>query len=124
MMQSEFEDLTGITVKWEDYHNIIEPMYIAADLPKQEFVKIINLDYFNQRPFEPYMIMRQNVMYDSDRTWEPVRKMIANSRISALNDFYFLMDQIHEELDTEWRYDAVPAKSLKGDVYLDGCSNN
>lgn len=44
MMKQEFEELAKINVTWETYSKIIEPMYIAADLPKQEFIKLLNLN--------------------------------------------------------------------------------
>lgn len=43
MMKEEFERLANIEVTWETYSKVIEPMYIAADLPKQEFIKLLNL---------------------------------------------------------------------------------
>lgn len=53
MTQQEYENLTGTTVSVEDYRNIIEPMYMATDLSKQEFVKTINSDQFKQQEPEP-----------------------------------------------------------------------
>lgn len=46
MMKEEFERLAGYEVSFDDYQKIIEPMYIAADLDKQEFVKCINKNRF------------------------------------------------------------------------------
>ena len=46
MMQYEFESLAGYKVSYEDYVNILEPMYMATDLPKDEFVKCINKKRF------------------------------------------------------------------------------
>ena len=43
MMWKEFEDLAKIEVTYETYSKVIEPMYIAADLPKQDFIKLLNL---------------------------------------------------------------------------------
>jgi len=43
MMWKEFEELAKIEVTFETYSKIIEPMYIAADLPKQDFIKLLNL---------------------------------------------------------------------------------
>ena len=43
MMWKEFETLAKIEVTYETYSKIIEPMYIAADLPKQDFIKLLNL---------------------------------------------------------------------------------
>ena len=43
MMKEEFERLAKIDVTHETYSKIIEPMYLATDLSKQEFVKLLNL---------------------------------------------------------------------------------
>lgn len=50
MMQHEFEALAGYEVSTEDYDNIIEPMYMAVNLSKQEFVKTINKKRFALKP--------------------------------------------------------------------------
>ena len=42
MMKHEFEKLAGYEVSYEDYTKIIEPMYMATDLSKAEFVKCID----------------------------------------------------------------------------------
>jgi len=42
MLREEFEKLAGYKVSAEDYHRIIEPMYMATDLDKKAFVKSIN----------------------------------------------------------------------------------
>lgn len=42
MMQQEFERLAGYEVSDETYNKIIEPMYLATNLSKTEFVKILN----------------------------------------------------------------------------------
>ena len=46
MMKHEFEALAGYEVSHEDYNNIIEPMYMATDLSKQDFVKVIDRKRF------------------------------------------------------------------------------
>lgn len=46
MMKYEFEELAGYEVSTEDYENIIEPMYIATNLTKAEFVKVIDKKRF------------------------------------------------------------------------------
>jgi len=47
MMHHEFEQIAGYEVSYEDYHNIIEPMYMATNLSKQEFVKVIDEKRFS-----------------------------------------------------------------------------
>jgi len=46
MMKHEFEELAGYEVSVEDYANIIEPMYMATNLDKSEFVKVIDKKRF------------------------------------------------------------------------------
>lgn len=47
MMQKEFEEIAGYEVSFEDYNNIIEPMYMALpNVTKQEFVKMIDKKRF------------------------------------------------------------------------------
>lgn len=46
MMKHEFEELAGYEVSVEDYNNIIEPMYMATNLSKTEFVKTISKKRF------------------------------------------------------------------------------
>ena len=52
MMQYEFEKLAGYEVSVEDYDKIIEPMYMATNLTKQEFVKTINKKRFALKPLK------------------------------------------------------------------------
>ena len=47
MMKHEFEKIAGYEVSWEDYNNIIEPMYNATDLDKFDFVKLLNRKQFD-----------------------------------------------------------------------------
>ena len=46
MMKHEFEQIAGYEVSADDYNNIIEPMYMATNLTKQEFVKVIDKKRF------------------------------------------------------------------------------
>ena len=52
MMKHEFEALAGYEVTFEDYNNVIEPMYMAVNLSKQEFVKVIDRKRFDFRAKE------------------------------------------------------------------------
>lgn len=42
MMKFEFEKIAGYEVSQETYDNVIEPMYLATNLSKSEFVKLLN----------------------------------------------------------------------------------
>ena len=46
MMKQEFESLVGYEVTQEDYDKIIEPMYMATNLSKEDFVKCIDRKRF------------------------------------------------------------------------------
>lgn len=46
MTKSEFEKLAGYEVSNSDYNDIIEPMYMATNLSKEEFVKVIDKKRF------------------------------------------------------------------------------
>lgn len=48
MMWEEFEKIAGYEVSYEDYKNIIEPMYMAIPegISKAEFVKMLNKKRF------------------------------------------------------------------------------
>lgn len=55
MMKQEFEALAGYEVSLDDYSKIIEPMYMATNLTKQEFVKTINKKRFALKPLKAYI---------------------------------------------------------------------
>ena len=52
-MHKEFEEISGCEVSYEDYTNIIEPMYMATNMSKYEFVKTLNLKFFKDRMPKP-----------------------------------------------------------------------
>ena len=52
MMKHEFENIAGYEVSWDDYNKIIEPMYSATNLSKEEFVKTLNKKRFALVPLK------------------------------------------------------------------------
>lgn len=46
MMKQEFEMLAGYAVSQEDYNKIIEPMYMATNLSKEDFIKCVDRKRF------------------------------------------------------------------------------
>lgn len=56
MMWAEYERLTKVSVSWEVYHYIIEPMYLAIpeQMSKQQFVKMLNNKYMEKLSKEDY----------------------------------------------------------------------
>lgn len=49
MMHEEFERLAGYEVTYDDYVNIIEPMYLATNLNKAEFIKCLDRKRFSKQ---------------------------------------------------------------------------
>lgn len=47
MMWKEFEELAGYEVSFEDYTNVIEPMYMATNLNKREFIACLDEKRFS-----------------------------------------------------------------------------
>lgn len=52
MMHEEFEKIAGYEVSYEDYTNIIEPMYMALTVSKEDFVKMIDKKRFALKPIK------------------------------------------------------------------------
>lgn len=52
MMKQEFEALAGYEISTEDYNNIIEPMYMATNMSKADFVKCIDKKRFALKPLK------------------------------------------------------------------------
>lgn len=72
MMKHEFEELAKIRVTSADYDNIIEPMYMATNMSKADFIKTLNLKFFASRvPAEPKNIKKMLVRDRSGYTMTP-----------------------------------------------------
>ena len=46
MMHHEFEEIAGYEVSYETYRDVIEPMYMAVNLDKRAFVKLLDKKAF------------------------------------------------------------------------------
>lgn len=66
MMKHEFEELAGYTVSKDDYYSIIEPMYMATNMSKADFVKCIDKKRFAQKPAP-----KETPVFVSDMTKTP-----------------------------------------------------
>ena len=55
MMKDEFERIAGYEVSTSDYIQIIEPMYLASSLSKEEFVKTINKKRFALKSLKSFI---------------------------------------------------------------------
>lgn len=71
MTKQEFERLTNIEVSYETYSKIIEPMYMAVDITKQEFVKILNIKALEEPKEKVKTIKKMRVRDKSGCTKTP-----------------------------------------------------
>lgn len=71
MMHQEFERIAGYKVSFEDYTNIIEPMYMATTLSKEEFVKTLNRKAFEKKEERKPNIKKMQVRDHSGHTRTP-----------------------------------------------------
>jgi len=55
MMKHEFEQIAGYEVSATDYYDIIEPMYLATNLSKEEFVKTLSKKRFAVKPLKSFI---------------------------------------------------------------------
>ena len=81
MMKQEFERLAGYEVSTEDYNNIIEPMYMATDLSKEDFIKTINRKAFEKKHEYKKVIVGVKVMPNG--TWMTYEAEIINTNIKT-----------------------------------------
>lgn len=103
MMKHEFERLAGYEVSAEDYNKIIEPMYMATDLSKEDFVKVIDKKRFALKPLpkmERWMkkiaahIEETCTHYRDNEAWNELEKNIEEykERIGATN--YWISEEM------------------------------
>ena len=84
MMQHEFEELAGYEVSTEDYNNIIEPMYMAVNLSKAEFVKTVNKKRFALKPVKNIVKEMKAVAKHLQETCEMYTDWEAKEKLEAL----------------------------------------
>ena len=102
-MQVEFERIAGYEVSVEDYNNIIEPMYMATDLDKYEFVKVIDRKRFEvKHEKSPEQIQLEDKLKEELET--------INSDIKYYKD---IIETLNEEYAKGWKTDI---KIYKGRI--------
>lgn len=88
MMKYEFEALAGYEVSDADYNNIIEPMYMATNLSKQDFVQTINKKRFALKPISKIVKEMKKVAQGLKDTCDHYTDYEAKARLEALVDEY------------------------------------
>ena len=92
MMHKEFEEIAGYEVSYEDYTNIIEPMYMAVNLSKQEFVKLLDRKQF-----------------DLNYKKQQYKKQLLSEMKNTAKEMYDLCSRT----DTYEQYEALRAKAIE-----------
>lgn len=121
MLKREFEKIAGYEVSNEDYTNIIEPMYMATDLIKDEFVKVIDKKRFALKTKRQMQNEMKKIAkhlfeicgrYEDIDAWNKLEKLgheyakrFYNYDWNNFNDYYyFLKGYEYEELQRGCRY--------------------
>jgi hypothetical protein len=81
-MKHEFEQIAGYKVSQETYSNIIEPMYLATNLSKQEFAKTLSRKALEEPKEEPKTVII-GVRQMPNGTWMTYLAEIKNINIKT-----------------------------------------
>lgn len=84
MMKQEFEQIAGYEVSNTDYDNIIEPMYMATSLSKQDFVKTISRKRFALRPIKSIVREMRQIAEHLRESCEHYADWEAKERLESL----------------------------------------
>ena len=87
-MKHEFEALAGYEVSVADYDNIIEPMYMATELSKEEFVKVICKERFALKSREEIIQEIKGIAEHLKKTCDHFTDYEAKEKLEALAEEY------------------------------------
>jgi len=88
MMKHEFEALAGYEVSVSDYDNIIEPMYMATDLSKADFVKVICKERFALKSREEIIQEMKEIAGHLKKTCDNYTDYEAEEKLKELAEEY------------------------------------
>ena len=109
MMKHEFEKLAGYEVTAEDYYNIIEPMYIACDLDKLDFIQTLNKKRFALRSLK-------SVVNDMKKTAAAIK---SNCTHFIDSENYKILDDL--ALEYMKRVNGVSYRIEQTELLYNGC---
>ena len=116
MMQHEFEELAGYEVSTEDYNNIIEPMYMATNLNKKEFVKCVDKKRFALKPIKNIIKEMKEIGEERKANCYRFYSRDAEERLDELTNEYIerrgLKGIAHYIIETESKYGCSYPKEL------------
>lgn len=108
MMKHEFERIAGYEVSWTDYNNIIEPMYMATNLTKEDFVKTLDKKRFALKPRSWYVKQMKEIAQHLKKTCEHYTDYEAVDKLKALADEWLARKQGYGyNIDTRYTYEHL-----------------
>lgn len=122
MMKCEFEKLAGYEVTIEDYEKIIEPMYMATDLSKEDFVKVIDKKRFALKTKEQLIRKMKRIAKHLKETCTQYTDYEAKEELKQIVEEYgerFSQRYCYTEDEMIWSC-FYPNKlaTVDGDIYL------
>lgn len=88
MMKSEFEKLAGYEVSNSDYIEIIEPMYMATNLSKEEFIEVIDKKRFALKTKKQYIAEMKKIAKHLKDTCDHYTDYEAIHKLNAIAEEY------------------------------------
>lgn len=114
MMKHEFEALAGYKVTVEDYDNIIEPMYMATNLNKQDFVKCIDRKRFEVKE----MTERQYI----NKIKKIAQFLYENCGAKAFHDEKDEIEKMTREMEKQFGYICITLNGYEYEELQRGCT--
>ena len=114
MMYEEFERIAGYKVSYEDYANIIEPMYMATNLSKYEFVKVID-----RKRFE---IVEKTEKQYINEIKKIAKTMFEKCGKTSTSEEYFKIHELVYEMERKFGYVYVIHEEYEFPEIQRGCT--
>lgn len=105
MLKEEFEKISGIEVSDYNYKNIVEPMYMAVNLDKKDFIKLLNLKALAEKSG------RKNLKYLYDKFMKKAKeynkKCFYCCDYNIENDIEDIMLTIRNRYDKDYYFEKI-----------------
>ena len=115
MMWEEFEKLAGYSVTYEDYINVIEPMYMATNLNKQDFVECLNPKRFSLEYRRK--MLRKQLISDMRVLAQTVFDNLGETGMEGWDAWISLRAKAREYDKAFRHYGATPEFEMSGGAY-------
>lgn len=111
MLKEEFEKISGIEISDYNYKNIVEPMYMAVNLDKKDFIKLLDLKALAEKSG------RKSLKYFYDKFMKKAKeynkKCFYGYDSNIENEIEYIMLTIRNRYDK----DAYFEKTMKNGVF-------